>query len=252
MHDFSPQTREKFPNPAFSPMLICEKSEIASRVKLVDPSRLEFSVDASAPGSRWHNVPVKPFFSTHHVRYMLYWNQQTREAWMRNPMYVNQAKRMEQESLTLDYVTPGFSESEQAHKMKKSETGSLGTYNGQTFRDAQPDQWYEYVLKCEDVNKYLERGEKLAIVCRFAAIDKGRSLQLSVDGEVVDSFNVTAKDVGREKFFEKTLPLPDSLVRDKSEVVVRLSSFEGSYVPRCFMVRLLRQVGENSSLSPQM
>ncbi len=251
MHDFSPQTREKFPNPAFSPMLICEKSEIASRVKLVDTARLEFVVDASAPGSRWHEVPVKPFFSTHHVRYMLYWNQQTREAWMRNPMYINQAKRLEQESLTLDYVTPGFGKSEQEHHMRISETGSRGTYNGQTFRDAQPDQWFEYTLKCADVNECLERGEKVMIVCRFSGLAKGRSFQLSVDGEVVASYTVTAKDIGKEKFFEKSFPLSDSMLRDKSEVVVRLSSFEGSYVPRCFMVRLLRQVDEISLYAPK-
>ena len=244
MHDFSPQTREKFPNPAFSPMLICEPSEIASRVKLVDKSRLVFSVDASAPASRWHQVKVTPFFSTHHVRYMVYWNQQTREAWLRNPMYVNQAKRMEQESLTVDCVTPGLSESEQQHNVHVSETGSRGTYNGQTFRDAQPGQWYEYTLKCPEGNETAQQGKKMQLVCRFAAIDRGRSLQLTVDGQEVETYTVTTKDIGQEKFFEKTFPLKNCMLQGKSEIVVRLSSVDNSYVPRCFMVRLMRQSEE--------
>ena len=242
MQDFSPQTREKFPNSAFAPMLICQPSDVQSRTTMKDSNHLLFEVDASAPGSTWKQVPVLPFFASHHARYVLYWNHQSKEAWLKSATYLDQVKKQQREQNTIDMVTPGELASEQEHKMQSSDQLSRGTYNGRTFRDAQPDQWFEYTLNVQKVGHSLSEDSQIELFCRFTVIDVGRQCRITVDGEEIATYKVTSKDFGRDKTFEKTFDVPPHLLQGKQNVTVRFASVDGSLVPRVFRIRILKVV----------
>ncbi|MCR5395005.1 MAG: glycoside hydrolase family 127 protein [Bacteroidales bacterium] len=240
MHDFSPQTVEKFPSASLSPMLICEPEEVFDRVVLVDPIRMLFKANVSAPGSLWTDVLVRPFFDLHHARYMLYWNNQTRDAWLRSPLYDKQIKLLEADAMTFDEVTPGQAASETEHHLRISETGSRGSLNGKPFRDAQPNEWFEYTLRARQASESMAHGVKIVLTVRFSVIDKGRSCLISVNDEPVTIYTVSSRDFDQDKFFEKQFLLSPRHLRDASDGVVRISSVEGSLAPRCFNIKLMR------------
>ncbi|MBR0037308.1 MAG: glycoside hydrolase family 127 protein [Bacteroidales bacterium] len=241
MSDHSPQAREKFRSTAFAPMLICELPEVPNRVKMVDPAKLEFQVDATAPGSQWKEVKMKPFFDLHHTRYSIYWNRQNEASWLKNPLFKDQLRKTELEALTYDQVTPGNSESEQAHFIRLSETGSRGNLNGRTFRDAQPNEWFEYRMNVEKAQ--LEApGQDLALSLNLSISDRGRSCSIWVDGKELSTYLVPTSnpDGGKEKFFEKVFTIPASLVAGKKALNVRISSVNGSYAPRVYQIRIMK------------
>lgn len=242
LHDFSPQSRLKLPNVAFAPMLICEMPQVPQRVKLVNPSRLEFEVDASALGSSWTTVRMRPFFDLHHCRYSIYWNRQTESAWKRNPLYQDQVRKQRLESLTLDELTPGDASSEEAHDIQLSETGSRGILNGKPFRDCQPDQWFEYSFDVARADSIINSGQECCLVCVLAFNDRGRSCDFSVDGEPLLHYELqdTRTAPTKDKFFEHVFKIPSALLQGKQKVVLRVSSSQGSFAPRFYQMRLSR------------
>lgn len=244
LHDFSPQSRAKFQNLAYAPMLICELQDVPKRVRLVDSTRLEFEVDASAVGSSWHTVAMRPFFCINHTRYSIYWNRQSETAWRRNPMFKDQLRKSELEALTFDELTPGEKNSEERHNLETSETGSHGSLNGRPFRDAQPDQWFEYTLDVSRADSICDAGQEVALVCIFSIGDKGRACNLSIDGQRFATYEISGikpnGSGGKDKFYEQVFKVPNRYVRGKQNMKLRLSSADGSFVPRFYQIRFLK------------
>lgn len=243
VHDFSPQSIEKIPNLAFAPMLICELADVPNRVKMVNKDKLEFEMDATAPGSLWKTVSLRPFYDLHHTRYSVYLNRQTESAWIRNPLFKDQLRKYQLEAVTFDEITLGDASSEESHQLEISETGSRGSLNGKTFRDAQPDQWFEFSFHSAHAAETSARGEDVALVCMFAVMDKGRTCDLIIDGQVLDTYTVQidrTNSGGKDKFFERVFKVSNDILKDKAKIVVRFSSSGGSYVPRVFQVRLMK------------
>ncbi len=246
LHDFSPQNRLKLPNIAFAPMLICDLQEVPKRVKLVNRDKLEFEVDASALGSSWKTVKMRPFFDLHHCRYSIYWNRQTESAWKRNPLYQEQVRRQSLESLTLDQLVPGDATNEDAHEMQLSETGSRGILNGKPFRDAQPDQWFEYTFDARLCDSIIGCGQECCMVCALAYNDRGRSCDLLIDGEQLQHYELQDNRTAptKEKFFEQVFRVPSSYLQGKQKIVFRVASSNGSFAPRFYQMRFSRYDAE--------
>lgn len=242
MNDYSPQRREKFPNLAFAPMLICDRNQVPARIKPVDTGKMIFDVDASAAGSKWKTVRMMPFFTIHHTRYAVYWNQQTETAWLRNPLFKDQLRKAEMEALTYDAVIPGDTNSENEHKAQLSKTGSRGNLNGRSFRDAQPGEWFEYTLSLELGQHDIAAGNQVALVCRLSLTDKGRSCSILIDGKEFRSFEVptTKPGVGKDKFFDEVFVLPASMVKGRKSVTVRFASENDSFVPRIYQATVMK------------
>jgi len=246
LHDFSPQNRLTLPNIAFAPMLICDMPDVPKRVKLVNPAKLEFEVDATALGSSWKTVRMRPFFDLHHCRYSIYWNRQPESAWRRNPLYQDQVRKQRLESLTLDELTPGEASSEDTHDMQLSETGSRGMLNGKPFRDCQPNQWFEYTFDASRCDSIVSNGQECCLVCLLAFNDKGRSCDLLVDGETIQHYELidTRTAPTKEKFFEQVFKVPSTYLQGKQKVVFRVASSNGSFAPRFYQMRLSRYDAE--------
>ena len=242
VHDFSPRSREKFPSLACAPMLICPLADVPERVKMVNREKLEFEVDASATGSSWKTVQVRPFYDLHHTRYSIYWNRQSEDEWLRSPLFVEQLRKSELESLTLDELTPGEATSEAAHKLQISETGSRGTLNGHPFRDAQPNQWFEYTIDATRAADIIDGGQDVALSFMLSIADRGRSCLISIDGNDIENYEVpqVRTGTGRGKFYDEVIRVPADLLQGKKNIVLRMSSNSGSFVPRFYQIRLMK------------
>jgi len=240
--DHMPSVREELRQLAYAPMLICELRDVPKKIQMVDSAKLVFRVDATAPGSGWHNITMKPFFDLHHTRYSVYWNCQTEDAWLRNPLYRDKLRTREMARFTYDEIVPGDRESEKAHNIHISETGSRGMFNGKPFRDAQQGQWFEYTLSLEKAAEEVSAGHDIALLCRLSLTDKGRSMHMTVDGLSLRHYQVpTLKSgAGKDKFYDEVFIIPGSLLKDKRSITIRFSSDNGSFVPRIYQLRAIK------------
>lgn len=240
-NDNSNSQRQKFQSLALAPMLITERGKVPQRVKVLDASTMTFEFDASAPGSRWKNVKLMPFFAAQHSKYTVYFNQQTEAAWLRNPLYLSELKTFEIERNTFDVVTVGEPSSERAHAIRTSETSSAGTVNEKTFRDCQPGHWFELTFNTKDIS-ILAASDSLTLLCKFSIADRGRAGIVMIDGTRVKNLSIpnVVKGVGKDKFFDMPVTFPVSMVGNKQQITVRFQSAGGVFFPRLYVARLLK------------
>lgn len=240
-NDNSNAQRQKFQSLALAPMLITERGKVPQRVKVQDAASLIFDFDATAPGSRWHNIKLMPFFAAQHSKYTVYFNQQTESAWLRNPLYMSELKAIEIERNTLDMVTVGEASSERNHLIRTSETSSAGTVNEKTFRDCQPGQWFELNFNTKDIDT-MAASDSLTLLCKFSISDRGRAGIVMIDGTRVKNLTIpnVVKGVGKNKFFDMPITFPVAMVNGKKQVTVRFQSTGGVFFPRLYEARLIK------------
>ena len=239
----SNKNMQKFASLALAPMLITDRAQVPSRIKVKDATTLTFDVDASAAGSPWQHVEMKPFFATQHGKYTVYWNQQTEAAWVRNPMYQREIRNIEMEKVTFDIVDVGEESDEQRHGLRVSATGSCGTFNEQTFRDCQPGQWFEYTLDLSRASQLqLAASDSLAVLLRLSLNDRGRGGFVAVDGARVGQVVIpaSAKGATKDKFFEMPVVFSAAQLVGKKSLTIRFSGPGNSPFPRLYGARLIK------------
>lgn len=240
--DNSPASRMNTHSLAYAPMLICDPATIPSKFKVKDAKTLSFAIDASAPGSQWHEVELRPFFTIHHQRYTIYMNQQTETAWVRSPLYKQELRTIELEEATFDKVDIGDDYSEGQHQLVTSETATGGSLNENPFRDCQPNQWFEFTMNCEKAAESIQSArDSVTLLCRFYISDRGKQCAISIDGEQVARYMIPSSKagVGKEKFFEQPITLPAWTVQGKKKIKVRYAASNG-FSPKLFYVRLMK------------
>lgn len=236
----SNKSMQKFQSLALAPMLITERNQVPSRIKVKDASHLIFDVDATASGSPWTHVEMKPFFATHHSKYTVYWNQQTEAAWARNPMYLREIQNIELQKYTYDVVDVGEESDEEAHGMRLSATGSCGALNEQTFRDCQPGQWFEYTFDISQAQ--LAASDSLAVLLRVSLNDRGRGGFVAVDNTKVGQVVIpsSAKNATKDKFFEYPVVFAADKYVGKKSVTIRFIGPGNASFPRLYNARIIK------------
>lgn len=240
--DNSPASRMKSRSLAYAPMLICDQQEIPSRLKVKDAKTYTFSIDVHAPGSPWKEVEIRPFFSIHHQRYTIYFNQQTESAFMRSPIYKSELRNIEIEEATFDKIDIGNEANESKHKLSTSETVTGGSLNEEFFRDCQPSQWIEFEFDCEKASQSIQSArDSVTLLCRFYVNDRGRECAISVDGEPIATYKVPSNKAaaGKEKFYDQPINIPAWAVQGKKTIRVRYAASNG-FSPKLFFVRLMK------------
>ena len=232
-------------------MLIGERSEVLSRIQPADLTKLQFTIDASRKGVdtyKWDKLTLVPFYSIHHSRYMCYWYQQTAENFANSSMAKTEAENEALLARTLDFVAPGEQQSEAGHDVKYSNGSTKGTYNGESYRDAQSGGYVQYTL-------FNNNGvaDSLAIMCRFTVADKGRKASLLVDGVKIADIVIpeSVKKADSNGFYNVEYPIPASLITDgngqvKKSFVLRLAATQGTLNPGLYYLRLMKGYVENA------
>ena len=239
--DHSNTSRQPQQSLALAPMLITERNQVPSRISAKDPAHLVFSVDASAPGSQWTTIDMKPLFTTHHSRYTVYWNQQNETAWLKNPLYLREKQSEMLAKLTLDMLDVGADADEAKHNMKTSETGSCGVFNGNAFRSCQQGDWFQYDLALSE-NVPLSKTDSVSIILRLSLTDRGRKGGVYVNGALAKGFVIPAqvKNATKDRFFEMPVTVSAADLVGKQTVPVRFVGVEGAF-PRLYNIRFVKK-----------
>ncbi len=242
--DHAPGSMASSKNLLTAPLLIGNRADVLSRIKVKDLSKLTFTIDASREGVEtytWKTLLLRPFYSIHHARYMCYWYQQTAENFAQSDMAKTEAALEALKDRTIDFVAPGEQQSEAGHEYNYSSDSQKGSYNGESYRDAQAGGYVQYTLFNNN-----QESDGLAIMCRFTTADKGRKAVLTVDGvkiaDVVVLANVKSAVNG---FYNVEYPIPESLLKDasgqvKTKFVVRLAATAGTLNPGLYFLRLVK------------
>ena len=247
--DHSPGAMGRQLNLLASPLLIGKRSDVLSRIKTQDLSKLTFTIDARREGVdtyKWTTLTLQPFYQIHHDRYMCYWYQQTPENFAKSDMAQTEAANEALKNRTIDFVAPGEQQSEAGHEYNYSSNSGKGTYNGESYRDAQSGGYVQFTLFNKD-----GISDRLAIMCRFTTADKGRMATLTVDGKKIADITIPGRVRRSENgFYNVEYPIPTDLIKDnkgnvKTKFKVRLSATGSTPNPGLYYLRLVSGYEEN-------
>ncbi|MDF3059546.1 MAG: hypBA1 [Rariglobus sp.] len=116
------------------------------------------------------------------------------------------------EAATVDTVQPGFQQAEVEHRFA-SERSETGDHRNRKWRDALPGGWFSYEMA-------VDPSKPVALVSTYWSDDRGRELELQVDGKTL----VLAKPNHDKRgvFYDAAYTIPAELTRGKKTVTVRL------------------------------
>ena len=234
--DHAPECMALQKSLASAPMILCDRSEVLKRVKVEDASRLLFDLDVSGGNSKWNRIELKPFYSIHHTRYMVYWNQQTPQDYMNSDLIKQELAAEVLKSRTLDEVATGEQQSEAGHNLQ-SENSGKGIYSGEFYRNAFIGNWFQYTFKTEGVK------DSVSLMCRFNSVDKEHACTIYVDGKKLEE--VAIRDIPGRQFYDIEYPIPSSYLIDengkvKSSIDIRFCATTQKPAPGIYYLRLLK------------
>ncbi len=240
--DHAPGSMETVMNLATAPMLIGERETIIEkRITPNEGEALSYTVDASHEGSSWTTMTLEPFFSLQNERYIVYWNQQTEEEYANSDMAKEEEEEMKLEERTLDKVATGEQQSEAGHNCMTGGTSSTGVYNGEYYRDASANGYFEYDLSLEGATE----DDVISVMFRYAVADAGRVGYIYIDGELLQTVTVSSSAGNGASFYNAEYLVPESMLRDadgklKEKITVRMAAGSSGYAPGVYYIRLLR------------
>jgi hypothetical protein len=249
--DHAPGSRGSSKNLLSAPLLIGDRSSVLNRIAAKDLSKLTFTIDASREGVetyQWKTLTLQPFYQIHHDRYMCYWYQQTPDNFAKSDMALTEAANEALAARTLDFVAPGEQQSEAGHECNYSAGSGKGTYNGESYRDAQSGGYVQYTLANSEGST-----EGLAVMCRFTTADKGRTATLSVDGQKIADIVIPASVKNSSNgFYNVEYAIPASLAKDnngkpKDKLKIRLSATGSTPNPGLYYLRLVKGYDPSAS-----
>lgn len=237
---------------ATAPMLIGERSKVLDRITVDEEAKktLRFKIDVSrddADSYKWSTLTLQPYYTIHHTRMMNYWYQQTKEGYANSSWAKEEAKKLDLERRTVDFVATGEQQSEAGHNYKYSTNSSKGSYNGEYYRDAQRGGYIQYTL-------YNNEGyaDSLSVMCRFTTADNGRKGTLKVDGVKIANIEIS-KDAKADDngFYNVQIDIPEELMKDangvaKEKFVVRMDADQNTVCPGWYYLRLLHGYTTNT------
>ncbi len=242
--DHSPGVMGKQLSLTTAPMLIGDRAELVRRVKQKDASRLQWTIDVSgAPvdGYPWETLTLRPFYEIHHARYMTYWYSNSYDGFLQSDMMRAEQEAKALNDRTIDFVGTGEQQSEAGHESSYSDESRAGSYQNETYRDAQAGGFVEYKL----YNKTLTAAG-LSVLCRFTTADRGRTATLLVDGQPIAEITIPGEVKGAVNgFYNAEYAIPDSLLTDaegnaKQSFTVRLAATAQTPIPGWYYLRLVK------------
>ena len=248
--DHAPGSRATVRDLSSAALLIGDPKDVLQRVKPLDLNHLRFAIDAQSEQSKgaWTTLTLEPFYAIHHARYQCYWYAATKEDYEQSDMGRADAEAAALAARTLDFVATGEQQSEAGHRYKYSSDSGTGSFNGETYRDAQANGYIQYVLSNPD-----GLTEGLAIMLRLTTADKGRMGYVTIDGKRIADITVAASVKGQDArgFYHLELPIPEEMMRKadgtpKREITFRLTASATTPIPGLYYVRLVKDYDNHS------
>ncbi|GAB1451184.1 glycoside hydrolase family 127 protein [Draconibacterium sp.] len=210
------------------------KNEIVAKLTPVKDKPLTFKV-SDLKVVNPIDIEFEPFYRIHDSRYMIYW------MWLTNSQYktyldslsIVEKERMELQKRTIDFVTPGEQQPEADHQMEKEKSNTGNTQN-EFWRDARNEGYFSYNMATNS-----ETG--LSLIVRYWGAEWGnRKFDIYIDDEKL----LTEDNTGRwnqSMFKDVVYPIPDLMVKGKSNVRVKFQALPGNSAGAVYYIRLVRE-----------
>ncbi|MCU0397399.1 MAG: glycoside hydrolase family 127 protein, partial [Cyclobacteriaceae bacterium] len=226
------QLGNDMPDPVYGTTVLMTNNKQASDwVRPVAGSPLTFQTQAVA---RPQDVTLIPFYKTYEQYYNVYWDFFTPESWAtRQAEYEAEKKRINDiESRTIDHIRIGEMQPERDHNLTASERSYVSHALGRAGREVRLGGYFEFTMK-------VDPSSSNALLCSYIGDDRNRGFDFLVDGVTIATQELTGETAGR--FFDVEYAIPDELVKDKYQVVVRVQAHPGKTAGRVFGCRTLRK-----------
>lgn len=217
-----------------APVLIGDRAALADSIKMVDADSLLFKINGFYNNAKFNSLRLQPFYTIHDSRYMMYWWQLTaaQYATIKVSVDAEEAKVLELDRRTLDFVSPGQQQSEADHFMK-TEGSTTGIYNGEAYRDARNGGTFSYLMKTNGVS------DSVSVLVRYWGNEIGnRTFDLLIDNDTLTGVNIS-NNWKMASFVNVEYPIPSRILVGKASVRVTFDARSGNAAGGAFYIRLL-------------
>ncbi len=217
-----------------APIIIADSlSEITNSLVPIKNKPLYFT----APNLQLINpihVVLEPFYKIQQSRYMMYWLTLNKSQYHH---YLDSIAHTEKEALalqnrTIDFVAPGEQQPEVDHAIQ-SDKSRTGNNQDQMYREAFDGGYFTYKMTTNH-----ETG--LSLMVRYWGPSPGRhKFDIYIDSEKLATVDNTGK-WNQSGFKEISYPIPDEMIKGKSNVQVKFLAPDESSTGPVYYVRLLK------------
>lgn len=217
-----------------APILVGDRSKLLDSLKLVDQDSLTFKLKGYYNKDQFDSLILRPFYTIHDSRYMMYWMQLTEKEYqvIGDELAAEEEAELAFDQRTVDKVNAGEQQPESDHFMD-GVNSYTGTYKEELFRDARNGGWFSY--------RMLTKGRTdLTLLARYWGKETGsRSFDILIDGHKIASENLVNK-WNVEEFVQLEYPIPSSLLQGKDTVTVKFVARAGNTAGGVYNVRLMK------------
>ena len=187
-----------------------------------------------AEQGRGDPITLIPFYRQYKEPYIVYWDVLSEAQWQKR----QDDRRAETErqkawaARTVDVVSIGDAQSEQAHGLK-GEKSAFGPSPNGFFRHAVDGGWFAYEMKPAG-------SQPLELLCTYWGSDSGnRRFDILVDGAKLAT--QTLQDNRRGELFTVSYVIPVEWTRGKDRVTIRFQAHPGNLAGGVFGCRLVKK-----------
>ncbi len=219
---------------AKAPVMVGERNKILKKIVPVKNKPLHFKTRNLFNNKEFSNLELQPFFSIHDARYMMYWLSLSENEYKRtaDSLAIIEKTKLALDARTVDAIVPGEQQPEADHGMKMEKT------NSGLFKDA----FYREVIQGGQLSYLLfPKGESnLKLMIRYWGNEQGkRSFKIYIDDVLIATKNIAGK-WNRNEFVNLEYPLSEHLIKNKSQVVLKIVPDENNMAGGFYYIALLR------------
>lgn len=241
-----------------SPLLICDRKDVLSRITVQNQDLLTFTLDASrkdanATNYTWNQpLTLAPYYTLHHARVNNYFYQTSLNDYNNSTMVVSEQIAIALDRRTISAVATGEQQSEAG--ITSYSTDVKGSWKDEYYRSAEnnsDEAYIQYVLANPN-----QESDSLAILCRFTTDDANRKGSMYLDGVKLMDFTISAQMGNVDgSFVNFEIPVPRRLLRDqngqvKKSFTFRIQGNKSSYFPSLYYLRLVRSSVQQEDRTP--
>lgn len=184
------------------------------------------------------DVQLRPFYELNDEYYSVYWDVFTPVQWEEQKKLYEEKRRMahELEQRTVDMLRIGEMQPERDHNLAGERT-EVGEAHTRKFRLAREGGSFSFMLKV------LPKGTHTLIATYWGMDNRGRKFAIIVEGDTI-----ATEDLNRYKesrFYDISYPIPETITRNKQQVVVKFQAMPGNTAGPVYGVRLVKGAVED-------
>ena len=222
-----------------APMLIGQREDVLDSVEVVDKSRLHFKIKPGLYNSnRFAGLVLRPFFTIHECRYMMYWQQMTQTEWdaIKDEVMAEEEVTQRLQERTLDFIATGEQQSDAGHVLQGD--FEKGSYSGEFYVDALAGKWFSYVFSTQGVSK------DVSLMCRYHSADHGRVYTIYINDKELKQ--ITLEPQNFTGFYNVEYLISEEFLKDGNgntldEITVKFAATGSTPTPGIYYLRLLKE-----------